>query len=82
MATTKNNRAGGAAAGSEPSSATTAPFAGLADAPARWMPERVAEAWTKSLAEASKVQWPARGPNEAGITALMRASAASCSGTC
>ena len=67
MATTRNKRAGGAAAGGEPgASATTAPFAGLAEAAARWMPERVAEAWTESLAEVSKGQWPAPGPtNEA-----------------
>jgi pimeloyl-ACP methyl ester carboxylesterase/tellurite resistance protein len=66
MATTRNKRAGAAAAGSEPpgaaaSSAATAPFAGLAEAAARWMPEQVAEAWTESLAEMSKAPWPASG---------------------
>jgi pimeloyl-ACP methyl ester carboxylesterase/tellurite resistance protein len=58
MATTKNHRAGAAATGGEPSSATTAPFAGLAEAAARWMPERAAEAWTESLAQVSKAPWP------------------------
>jgi pimeloyl-ACP methyl ester carboxylesterase/tellurite resistance protein len=66
MATTRNKRAGAAATGSEPASAASAPFAGLAEAAARWMPERVAEAWTESLSEASKGQWPAPGvTNEA-----------------
>jgi tellurite resistance protein len=47
-------------------SSATAPFAGLAEAAARWLPERVAEAWTESLSEASKGQWPASGAtNEA-----------------
>ncbi|MDF2767003.1 MAG: hypothetical protein K0S81_3999 [Rhodospirillales bacterium] len=66
MATTRNKPAAAAAAGGEPSSAATAPFAGLAEAAARWMPVPVAEAWTESLAEASKVRWPAPGAaNEA-----------------
>jgi poly(3-hydroxyalkanoate) synthetase len=43
------------------SSSTTAPFAGFAEAAARWMPEQVAEAWTESLAEMSKPPWPGSG---------------------
>jgi Protein of unknown function (DUF3141) len=66
MATTRNKRAGVAAAGTEPSSAAAAPFAGLAKAAAKWMPEQVAKAWTESVAEMRKGQWPApSGTNEA-----------------
>jgi pimeloyl-ACP methyl ester carboxylesterase/tellurite resistance protein len=49
---------GAATAGPSPA---TAPFAGLAEASAKWMPEQVAEAWTESLAEMSKAPWPASG---------------------
>ncbi len=66
MATTRNIRAGAAAARSEPLSAAAAPFAGLAEAAARWLPEPVAEAWKAALADAGKALWPAPGgTNEA-----------------
>jgi poly(3-hydroxyalkanoate) synthetase len=37
-----------------PWSPMTAPFAGLAEAPAKWLPEQVAKTWTAPLAEMSK----------------------------
>ena len=37
------------------------PFAGLAEAAARWMPEQVAKSWTASLEEMTKAPSPATG---------------------
>jgi pimeloyl-ACP methyl ester carboxylesterase len=71
MTTTKDRRAAARNGGADEvskateadaaSSPATAPFAGLAEAAAQWMPEQVAEAWTESLAEMSKAPWPASG---------------------
>ena len=42
-------------------SSATPPFAGLADAAARWMPEQVAKPWTEALADGGKGPVPAFG---------------------